>query len=817
MKNSADDERRNLATINAASGLYEASKIGSGEDFHETGRSTDTGGHFCYLEDNHTSVVGMRESVKRRGARGVCVYLSEAFDILQVGSNTWTQTTNGLTFDRTASSSSSKQRAHGSFGEIFSSNSSQERRDRCLFAFPAQSNFSGKRYPLPWIGRIQEQRHYSGSKEESEVTENFRRWYVLLDAASYVTTADLDLTRYPADFIALSFYKMFGFPTGLGALLVRNSSSHTLEKYYFGGGTVKVAITTEDYHVTKDSLSERFEDGTPPFLEILALRYGFDTLERITASVVTKYHRRYPVYKRLPGEMTRGLVHLEEDNSHSVDDSQATCCHGNGQPVAKIYCDTEFESPQLQGPILNFNLLKASGEYYGYAEVEKLALVYNIQLRTSCFCNLGACQHHLGIDAQKIKDNYNAGHVCGDNMDLIDGKPTGSVRISFGYMSTLHDVRAFLKFVHECFVDNPTMRDADPDVFYDAVEEPVTDVDANAVEAYAECGHGLFAEKCTSTDRIENRASLIGEEALTHQITAQYTEDVSIPSDDMTLNQIFLYPIKSCGAFHVTEWPIGKRGLLYDREWMIVTETGICLTQKREPLMCLIRPFINLEKDSLLLTYPGAHDLCLNLKADPDLSTEGANLCRSKVCTDSVTGVDCGDEVSLWLEDVLCRTGLRLVRQRDSRVTKSGKGHRSDVRDNLSLANEAQFLLINRSSVAAVCDRINESEQNYNQIIDVQSAVRRFRANLVVSTMKPFAEEEWTSVNIGTHLFQCIRTCSRCQMICINQETGVRTKEPLKSLMRIRQKPHFGILMQHVSDGGSRMLKTGEKLVTVTR
>jgi len=224
MKNSADDERRNLATINAASGLYEASKIGSGEDFHETGRSTDTGGHFCYLEDNHTSVVGMRESVKRRGARGVCVYLSEAFDILQVGSNTWTQTTNGLTFDRTASSSSSKQRAHGSFGEIFSSNSSQERRDRCLFAFPAQSNFSGKRYPLPWIGRIQEQRHYSGSKEESEVTENFRRWYVLLDAASYVTTAHLDLTRYPADFIALSFYKMFGFPTGLGGC-------HLLEDY----------------------------------------------------------------------------------------------------------------------------------------------------------------------------------------------------------------------------------------------------------------------------------------------------------------------------------------------------------------------------------------------------------------------------------------------------------------------------------------------------------------------------------------------------------------------------------------------------------
>ena len=39
-------------------------------------------------------------------------------------------------------------------------------------------------------------------------------WYVVLDAASYVATSRLDLSLYPADFIAVSFYKMFGFPTG---------------------------------------------------------------------------------------------------------------------------------------------------------------------------------------------------------------------------------------------------------------------------------------------------------------------------------------------------------------------------------------------------------------------------------------------------------------------------------------------------------------------------------------------------------------------------------------------------------------------------
>lgn len=32
-----------------------------------------------------------------------------------------------------------------------------------------------------------------------------------------------------------------------------------------------------------------------------------------------------------------------------------------------------------------------------------------------------------------------AGHVCWDDNDILRGKPTGAVRISFGYMSTYED------------------------------------------------------------------------------------------------------------------------------------------------------------------------------------------------------------------------------------------------------------------------------------------------------------------------------------------------------------------------------------------
>lgn len=47
------------------------------------------------------------------------------------------------------------------------------------------------------------------------------QWKVMLDAAAFVPTQPLDLTQFPADFVSISFYKMFGYPTGLGALLVR--------------------------------------------------------------------------------------------------------------------------------------------------------------------------------------------------------------------------------------------------------------------------------------------------------------------------------------------------------------------------------------------------------------------------------------------------------------------------------------------------------------------------------------------------------------------------------------------------------------------
>lgn len=47
----------------------------------------------------------------------------------------------------------------------------------------------------------------------------------------------------------------------------------------------------------------------------------------------------------------------------------STLKHANGAPLVHIYCDTDFNNPDIQGPIINFNVLDENGEIVGYSQV----------------------------------------------------------------------------------------------------------------------------------------------------------------------------------------------------------------------------------------------------------------------------------------------------------------------------------------------------------------------------------------------------------------------------------------------------------------
>ncbi|KAI4888314.1 hypothetical protein NFI96_017613 [Prochilodus magdalenae] len=699
-----------------------------------------SGSQFCYLTDNHTSVVGIRGVTGPKGVEAVPVLPQEV-----------------------------EARARNIQGTV---STEHECSVPHLFCYPAQSNFSGRKYPLSYVRGIQSQRLYPACERRGQ-------WFVLLDAACFVGCSPLDLKQHPADFVPISFYKMFGFPTGIGALLVRNEAAELLRKGYFGGGTAAAYLAGEDYYVPNSNIVSRFEDGTISFLDVISLHHGFDVLHKLTGSMVNiQLH-------------TFGLARYTY--------IMLSCLHhSNGQPVAQIYCDNEFESVAEQGAVLSFNLLDCHGRVVGYSQVDKMACLFNIHMRTGCFCNTGACQAHLGISNQEVKRNLQAGHVCGDNIDLVEGRPTGSVRISFGYMSTFEDCQTFLKFIVNCFVDKPLKLDQ---------------------ERLARLRSGTPAEASVSNELTSlTKERTVPEGNVLHISSAPVTKTSTTETvlnterssgKARTLTNIFIYPIKSCAAFEVTDWPVGVQGLLYDRTWMVVNENGVCLSQKREPKLCLIHPHICLGSNTLRLQASGMDTITLPLEA----SEENLVLrkCQSKVCGDRVQAVDCGERVSVWLSTFLGKP-CSLIRQSldFSRGMKMGQ-EKGACPPALSLVNEAQFLLINRASVALLLDHIankQESSQNGTSF-DMLQLIQRFRANLIISGLEPFEEDNWSDLKIGGAVFQVAGSCGRCQMIGIDQTSGARTQEPLRSLSECRNgKITFGVYLHHLPQRDSSAYPT---------
>lgn len=72
------------------------------------------------------------------------------------------------------------------------------------------------------------------------------------------------------------------------------------------------------------------------------------------------------------------------------------------------------------------------------------------------------------------------------------------------------------------------------------------------------------------------------------------------------LRNVYLYPVKSCAAFRVSDdWELCDKGLKFDRKWMVVNSANVCLTQKMHKRLCLIKPSIDLATNTLSLSSEG--------------------------------------------------------------------------------------------------------------------------------------------------------------------------------------------------------------------
>jgi molybdenum cofactor sulfurtransferase len=299
-----------------------------------------------------------------------------------------------------------------------------------LFAYPAQSNMNGRRLPLSYISSLR-------SSSRSQNT------YTLLDVAALVSTSPLDLSDQNSapDFLVLSFYKMFGFPD-LGALIVRKAAAHVFDKRkYFGGGTTEMVNCTGEPWVERKtaSLHETLEDGTGAVHSILALQCAIRTHEQLFGGF---------------NEVSRHTGWL----ASCLYESLVRLKHANGRLVCQMYKDvtSTYGDASTQGATITFNICESNGTWIGSSEVGRQASLRNTHIRTGSLCNPAGMAFALDIGPAELKKIYDTGFRCGQEGDVINNRPLGMVRVSFGAMSTMKDAEVFLRFVEDSFVDRDT-------------------------------------------------------------------------------------------------------------------------------------------------------------------------------------------------------------------------------------------------------------------------------------------------------------------------------------------------------------------------
>ncbi|HEX2832758.1 MAG TPA: aminotransferase class V-fold PLP-dependent enzyme [Thermoanaerobaculia bacterium] len=263
-----------------------------------------------------------------------------------------------------------------------------------LFAFPAQSNFSGVQHPLSLI----DDAHALG-------------FDVLLDMAAYAPSHVLSLRAHAADFAALSFYKAFGFPTGIGALIARREALAKLRRPWFAGGTVLYASVNARTHRLRAS-HEAFEDGTPDFLGIAAIESGLDLLESAQLHDLTAHVKR--------------LTHVLLDGLRAM-------------PHVRIYGPMDLTN---RGGTIAFNV-----DGLPYWDVEARARECGISIRGGCFCNPGASEQAFGLrDAapclDRLGDAFTPARFAACAQTAV-----GAVRVSPGLANHADDVRRLLALV----------------------------------------------------------------------------------------------------------------------------------------------------------------------------------------------------------------------------------------------------------------------------------------------------------------------------------------------------------------------------------
>ena len=282
----------------------------------------------------------------------------------------------------------------------------------------------------------------------------------------------------------------------------------------------------------------------------------------------------------------------------------------------------------------------------------------------------------------------------------------------------------------------------------------------------------------------------------------------------MIVSELCIYPIKACQGIKLATVEVTKKGLLWDRELMLVSQKGKFLTQRQFPQLAKVK--ITLENQSLNLAVS---DPSLGLEPITFTPTFDGPEMEVNVWQDSTVAIDQGDRLAEWFHRVLEldeTKQCRLVRQSPNYKRQVRHKVNLDQKSTVSFADGYPCLLTTTASLAELNRRIKDTYED-DEIQPV--SMDRFRANIVIESDLAFDEDSWRTIEIGNLRFAVVKPCSRCIMVTVDQNSGKinELKEPLRTLGTFRQFGDQGVMFgENIIPYDSGRISVGDKLEIVS-
>ncbi|MEB2781623.1 MOSC domain-containing protein [Algoriphagus sp. C2-6-M1] len=266
--------------------------------------------------------------------------------------------------------------------------------------------------------------------------------------------------------------------------------------------------------------------------------------------------------------------------------------------------------------------------------------------------------------------------------------------------------------------------------------------------------------------------------------------------EPLVIQDLYIYPIKSLAGVRLTEAKVEERGFELDRRWMLVDKTGQFLSQRTFPHMA--RLHVTIGVDYLSVCHISKPDDFVHIP----IAEEGDEISSVTVWDDEMPARLVNLEIDSWFSKVLgmhvrlVKMPLSTERKVDPRYAVNG--------ESVSFADGMPYLLIGQ-----------ESLQDLNSRLEAPVPMNRFRPNIVFSGGNPFAEDSWGKIQIGELDFQVVKHCARCIMTTVDQDTGVKATEPLKTLATYRKVSNKILFGQNMVAFSSGILKIGDEIKPV--